>query len=368
MFKIEKKGAFGNSSIKEVMSLVDDIDFEPPYQRYGNVWSDEKRQLLIDSILNGYDLPKFYLHYITDYRNEINNSGKSYAIIDGKQRLQTLHDFLLNQLRLSKNFIYEKDPSISLSGKTYGEIAQEFPDIKYDFDLFDLDVVYVITDEIERIEELFYRLNEGMPLNSAEKRNRHVGYINDEIKNIITNHPFFTEKFIYTNKRLQYADTCLKLIIIEYNNSLVSFTKTILDNFIKDNKNITKKLSETINKVRDNLDKLSQIFNDDDHLLKSRSNIPVYYYFISRFDTSIEHTRPFLEKFYEIRVENRKQKESNPILNEFDRQNQQGTHRDKSMIFRESVLQKFYIKFIDDGIHWNTRVPLDDLGIILDIE
>ncbi len=368
MFKIEKKGAFGNNSLKDVMSFIKDIDFQPPYQRYGYVWADDKRQLLIDSILNGYDLPKFYLHYITDYNNEINKSGKTYAIIDGKQRLQALKDFIDNKLRLSNEFIYEKDPTVNLAGKTYQEIALEYPDAKYDFDSFELDIVYVITDELERIEELFYRLNEGKPLNSAEKRNRIVGFLNNKIKEIIENNDFFTDRFRYTNKRHQYADTCLKLIITENSNKLISFTKKILDGFVEANRNETVELKLSIEKLESNLLKLSDIFISDDPLLKSRSIIPVYYYFITRMNTSTEHTRPFLEKFNQIRIENRNQKETNPILNEFDRQNQQGTHREKSLVFRETVLEKFYLKYMDGGINWNTRVPTDDLEIEINLE
>lgn len=368
MFKIEKKGAFGNNSIKNVISFIEQIDFQPPYQRYGNVWNEDKRQLLIDSIINGYDLPKFYLHYITDYNNDLNKSGKSYAIIDGKQRLQTLKDFVENNLKLNNQFVYEKNSEFQIAGKTYQEIAVEYPDIKYDFDSFELDIVYVITDEIERIEELFFRLNEGMPLNSAEKRNGVVGYLNDRIKQIIENHEFFTDRFQYTNKRHQYADTCLKLIITEYHDQLLSFTKKTLDEFVANNREKTSKLQDVINQVLNNLDKISKIFKSNDQLLKSRSIIPVYYYFITRMNTSIEHTRPFLLRFNEIRIENRLEKETNPILNEFDRQNQQGTHREKSLVFREAVLEKFYTRFLDDDINWNTRVPLDDLGIEIDIE
>lgn len=368
MFKIEKKGAFGNNSIKDVMSFIREIDFQPPYQRYGNVWNEDKRQLLIDSIINGYDLPKFYLHYITDYDNKLNKSGNTYAIIDGKQRLQTLKDFVENKLKLSNEFIYEKNPKFQIEGKTYQEIALEYPDIKYDFDSFELDIVYVITDEIERIEELFFRLNEGKPLNSAEKRNRIVGYLNQNIKRIIETHDFFTDRFKYTNKRHQYADTCLKLIITEHHDQLLSFTRKLLDKFVENNRQETPKLRDTIDSVEKSLNKLTEIFESNDQLLKSRSIIPVYYYFITRMNTSIEHTRPFLLKFNEIRSENRLQKETNPILNEFDRQNQQGTHREKSLVFREVVLEKFYTLFRDGEIKWNMRIPLDDLEIEIELE
>ena len=368
MFKIEKKGAFGNNSLKTIYSTIEEIDFSPPYQRYGNVWPEDKRQLLLDSILNGYDIPKFYLHYITDNNNEINNSGKTYAIIDGKQRLQTIKDFLENKLKLSKEFVYEKNPNLNLKNCYYKDLAYQHPDVKYDFDSFELDIVYVITDEIERIEELFYRLNEGKPLNSAEKRNRIVGYLNTQIRRIIASNDFFLNRFIYTNKRLQYADTCLKLIITEYQNGFVTFSQNTLDDFVKANRLESHRLSEAIRNVEENLNKLNSIFESNDPLLKSRSLIPVYYYFISRFVTTTNNTRPFLDRFNSIRKENREKKESNPILNEFDRQNQQGTHQRKSLELRETVLEKFYVKFNDGIINWNTRISLDDIEIETNIE
>ena len=37
------------------------IDMEPPYQRRGRLWSDTDKAYLIDSILNGYDVPKVYM-------------------------------------------------------------------------------------------------------------------------------------------------------------------------------------------------------------------------------------------------------------------------------------------------------------------
>ena len=35
---------------------------DPPYQRPSAVWSLAKQQLFIDSLINGYDVPKIYLH------------------------------------------------------------------------------------------------------------------------------------------------------------------------------------------------------------------------------------------------------------------------------------------------------------------
>lgn len=37
------------------------IDMNPSYQRRGRLWSETDKAYLIDSILNGYDIPKLYM-------------------------------------------------------------------------------------------------------------------------------------------------------------------------------------------------------------------------------------------------------------------------------------------------------------------
>src|SRR3954447_5117645 len=75
------------------------IDENAPYQREGAVWSLEQQQLFIDSLLNGYDVPKIYLH---DRRGVVPN--QVYAIVDGKQRLTTIWRFLRDEFALAPDF------------------------------------------------------------------------------------------------------------------------------------------------------------------------------------------------------------------------------------------------------------------------
>ena len=56
------------------------INPKPQYQRTP-VWSLQKKQMLIDSVLRGYDLPKFYL------RADDTTSKYAYEVVDGQQRL-----------------------------------------------------------------------------------------------------------------------------------------------------------------------------------------------------------------------------------------------------------------------------------------
>src|ERR1035437_3263947 len=61
------------------------IDMEPPYQRRGRLWSATDKAYLIDSILNGFDVPKLYVADFTWADSALNRKRLPYAIIDGKQ-------------------------------------------------------------------------------------------------------------------------------------------------------------------------------------------------------------------------------------------------------------------------------------------
>ncbi len=92
MFEKIEYSSIGKSNVKTIIELLrsDKIDKNPDYQRFGKLWSKDKKQLLIDSIINGYDIPKIYFHYLASSSREINESGKLLAIIDGKQRIMKL--------------------------------------------------------------------------------------------------------------------------------------------------------------------------------------------------------------------------------------------------------------------------------------
>ena len=96
-----------HSTIQSIHSEWDAIVKDPPYQRNGDIWSLEKKQLLIDSIINRYDIPKLYFHRYE--REESCRTGKMYAIIDGRQRLETIVKFIEGGFALSDDFEYLED-------------------------------------------------------------------------------------------------------------------------------------------------------------------------------------------------------------------------------------------------------------------
>ncbi|MDE3090919.1 MAG: DUF262 domain-containing protein [Chloroflexota bacterium] len=61
------------------------IDTRPDYQR-PLVWSKSQKQLLIDTLLRGYDVPKLC------WRRTAKNPDQ-YEVVDGQQRLHAIWDF-----------------------------------------------------------------------------------------------------------------------------------------------------------------------------------------------------------------------------------------------------------------------------------
>ena len=76
-----------NWPIGFIVKIQNDINTEPDYQR-PLVWPLKTKQLLIDSILRNYDIPKIYL----DQKEE-----DKYDVIDGQQRLRAICDFASNK-------------------------------------------------------------------------------------------------------------------------------------------------------------------------------------------------------------------------------------------------------------------------------
>ena len=79
------------------------IQLDPDYQRLSDIWTLDKRQLLLDSILNGFDIPKLYFHKFSPPIKK-GSATYDYAIVDGKQRLETIWQFIRGKIALADDF------------------------------------------------------------------------------------------------------------------------------------------------------------------------------------------------------------------------------------------------------------------------
>lgn len=342
-----------HSTIQSIHSDWDVIVKDPSYQRNGDVWALEKKQLLIDSIINRYDIPKIYFHKFD--RDQVRKTGKQYAVIDGRQRLETIIKFIEGKFALGDEFEYLEDAKVAAAGMNYGELAKSYPKIKSRFDAFSLPIVTVETDDIELIEDMFSRLNEAVPLNSAEKR-RAIG--GDVVKAIdeLAKHDFFAKKVRFGNKRYQHKEAAIRLLFLMHHmreGKIVDTKKPLLDAFTKDYKTgNTPYVRDLKSEINAALTRLSPIFIENDPLLFAQATVPIYlltYIQLQEKDAVNKFSRTRLLKFNENRLDNRTAAETDIAtadyeLLEYDRLSQQGTNDANSIRERVRILTERLLK------------------------
>jgi len=154
------------------------INPQPQYQRT-QVWSVKKKQDLIDSILRGYDVPKFYLRTTS-------NALYEQEVVDGQQRLNAIWGFVEGEFKLGPTSRDLQDGDLYDVG-----FADLSSDMKDQFHGYNLHMV-IIQDATElEIRDLFLRLQEGVPLSPTEKRNAMPGNMRDFVASTADTHAVF---------------------------------------------------------------------------------------------------------------------------------------------------------------------------------
>lgn len=189
-----------NITISEYMEQhsLNKYHYSPAYQRHGAVWNTEQKSFLLDSIFKNYPMPPVFLRSILD-----KETGKTrYDVIDGKQRLETIRDFIDNKFTLPENFGDDMYGSDILNGLTFAEIrGLSSPDIDHfmnNFWNYKIPIEYITileNDEEKVVNTIFDRLNRyGEPLNDQELRNANADYYDliKQIKKLKT--PFWSER------------------------------------------------------------------------------------------------------------------------------------------------------------------------------
>jgi Protein of unknown function DUF262 len=252
------------------------IFLDPPYQRAGEVWDLYKKQLLIDSLINGFDIPKLYFH---EYEKAEQHDGRlcKYAIIDGKQRLSAIWEFMDGKFALAGDIEYMRDDKVKLAGLKYDDLSREHPTVQARFTGRSLTIVTIRTDDTDIVDDMFSRLNEAVPLNAAEKRNAFGGPLPHVIKEVAETK--FFRKVSIPKKRYRHYDLACKFLFLEEQGGPAETKKVRLDNFVKEykSKRLIKKAAQLEARVRATLAAMTHVFKDSDPLLRSPAMAVTYY-------------------------------------------------------------------------------------------
>ncbi|MCX4096122.1 DUF262 domain-containing protein [Nocardia sp. alder85J] len=144
-------------SLRNILDQIDEgsLELAPDFQR-GRVWNDHQKSLLIESLLLQIPLPAFYFAEDTD---------GAFHVVDGLQRLSTLHTFVRNHGFSLKRLEYLNE----LEGKYFKGLPVQSQRRIYNTQL----IVNVIdpTTPPDVMYDIFKRINTGgTPLNAQEIR------------------------------------------------------------------------------------------------------------------------------------------------------------------------------------------------------
>lgn len=147
----------GQFSLRNILDQIDEgsIELAPDFQR-GKVWKDGQKSRLVESLLLQIPLPAFYFA-------EDNSGG--FRVVDGLQRLSTLHDYVRGDRFLLKELEY----LTSENGKRFGDLPVQWQRRINNAQL----TVNVIdpTTPSGVMYDIFKRINTGgTPLNAQEIR------------------------------------------------------------------------------------------------------------------------------------------------------------------------------------------------------
>lgn len=167
-------------NLQTIAGLVADgrIDLSPSFQRRDR-WDVKRRSLLIESFLMNVPLPPVFL-------NE--DEYGQYSIIDGKQRLTTVSDFLTDKFELEGLGIFSE-----ANGLRFSELDVSLQSVLQTRASLRAIILLRLSDPLIKYH-VFQRLNTGgVRLNAQEVRNvTFAGALNDDIVEASA-YPQFTE-------------------------------------------------------------------------------------------------------------------------------------------------------------------------------
>lgn len=342
------------------------LNLNPDYQRQGNVWPNGTREDFIDSLLNGFDIPKVYLHVLPQ------GGVFTHAVIDGKQRISTVLDFIDSKFALGEKFTVDMtlyphvtDPAPK-GGHFYSDFSDSWKQILRDVSL---DVVLVAEqpDITEVIEELFERLNSGVALSGTEKRHAKTGDMSQIIRDV-SQADFFTKKLPFQNKRYKYEEIAARIATMSLSlagggSAYSDFKRGTLDRLFDDNRKMGKKEIAKVIQIAKNFTALGEkVFSDKDHLLSKSGLIAGYLVFVYelteryQLKNSWKDIQRFLENFEVLRDKNRDVAEqfADASLSQYTELAGQGLTSELNLRTRVEILLARYLEE-----HPNTTVPRD---------
>lgn len=236
------------------------IDTNPDFQRPA-VWTTAQKQLLVDSILRDYDVPKMYWR-------KLSSKPDRYDVVDGQQRLRAIWSFVDGDFVLPANA--EPVDGDETAGCDYKSLPD---DLRIRFDTYALDVVVLEDTDENEVREMFLRLQNGTSLKAQEKRNAMPGNMRDFVRSL-TGHAFF-KRVGFANSRFTHDHVAAQMVCLELSGGPANVKDSDLNRMYLGNKAFDVNGKEA-RAVQRTLTLLAEVFPDKTPELERYNAIALY--------------------------------------------------------------------------------------------
>lgn len=212
------------------------IVFDAAIQR-NLVWDNERKSLLIHSMLSGYPIPPMYA----------TKDDGVYSMLDGKQRSNAIADYLSGKFTLTgiPEVTLEDGTEIDINGKYFSGLNEELQDALNSYSF----TIYYFEDITEdEVSEMFYRLNFGKPLSSVELSRARAKDLKT-IQNIGKHELFTTSLTAKAFEKYTHEDLVIK-----------SYIMLTSDNPCLDTK-VVRPIMETTEFIKDDIDLMNAVYD-----------------------------------------------------------------------------------------------------------
>jgi hypothetical protein len=291
----------------------------------------------MDSVFRGMDIPKLYLSRAKP------GVGYDFEVVDGQQRLRAVWEFYADQYPLSPRFT----PEVGAL-----RCSQLQDDVRDRFDAYQFQFVIIEEGTREEISDMFIRLQKGIALNPAERRNAMTGKMRDFVTRL-AQHSFFG-KVEFDNKRLGFHEVAAQATLLELSGAPAKVRAEELERMYEQFRDNFDQSRPESRRVRRILDYLDRAFPGKTPELKKHFVVSLYL-LVSTLDRTydIKGREASVRDFFLEFDRRLKTQPTDPEVVNYSLRARQGTADKESIEERHKILMTNFLVFASD------LVPLD---------
>lgn len=284
-------------SVAQFMDRLHVFKFNDPIQRNA-VWSIEKKSLLIVSVLEEVSIGEIKTQVIRHNKKKFRN------VLDGKQRLTTIRDYVRNRYALKEALVraFDEDGEqvfVDISDMYFDDLPKEYQSRILAL-MLDIKSYEDLDDEMKA--ELFQRWNNGEALRPSQLRKSKMSYellfAIAELKELEVLNAGFSKTALNNDT---HSDMLLKsLAVLQTNNDTALDSKTI-NRFLEDNMFNAEEIEE-LKVLAGYLDKTYQLLDEKSAKKSFGASKTVTLFYVSKIANkqgrSHEEFASWVEKFF----------------------------------------------------------------------